>query len=382
MKYFPLVLAGLWRKPARTVFTALSIIVAFILFGILSGIDAGFAHALESARLDRMFVGTKFGGTLPYAYSEKIASLPGVLVVAPQAGLGGYYKDRKNEAGVSMTDARYFTARPELDATPQQIAALTADKTGILVGIKTALRYGWKIGDKVTINSTTPQQSGSRAWTFDMLGTVENTDIPGEATVIISNYKYLDDARTTNKGTVGFFFVRVKDPARAAAIGTAIDNMFANSPAPTRTVQEKANAQSGLASLGDVSVLTHAIVGAVLFMLLFLTGNTMMQSVRERIPEFGVLKTLGFSDIGVLALVLSESILLCALAGGTGLAIVKFGFPALKKVAPNGVSSLLLLPWSAVATGFCCALLVAFVSGFFPALRVKRLNVVDALAGR
>jgi putative ABC transport system permease protein len=381
MKYLPLVLAGLWRKPTRMIFTALSIVVAFILFGILSGIDAGFAHQVDISRLDRMYVASRFANTLPYAYGEKVASLPGVLVVSPQAGLGGYYQLRKNQLAVTATDARYFSARPELAVTPQQIAALKADRAGVLVGVKSARLYGWKLGDKIAINTSTPQQNGSLVWTFDMLGTLENTDLPGEAVVLIGNYNYVDDARMTDKGTVGYFLVRVKDPAQAAAIGKAIDGLFANSPAPTRTILEKADATASLQSLGDVETLTRGVGGAVLFMLLFLTGNTMMQSVRERIPEFGVLKTLGFSDAGVLILVLSEALLLCALAAGVGLAIVKLAFPMIKKAVPQ-VSALLLLPWSALAIGFCCALLVAFISGFWPALRVKRLNVVDALAGR
>lgn len=381
MKYFPLILAGLWRKPTRMIFTALSIVVAFILFGILAGIDAGFSHEVAISRLDRMYVTSRFDNTLPYAYGDKIASLPGVLVVSPQAGLGGYYQQRKNQLGVTATDARYFTARPELAVTPQQIAALTGDRAGILVGIKSAKTYGWKIGDKIAINTSTPQQNGSLVWTFDMLGTVENSDLPGEANVLIGNYKYIDDARATDKGTVGFFFVRVKDPTQAAAIGKKIDALFENSPAPTHTTQEKAGATSSLQSLGDVETLTRGVGGAVLFMLLFLTGNTMMQSVRERIPEFGVLKTLGFSDSGVLRLVLSEALLLCALAAGMGLTIVKLVFPIIKNAIPQ-VSALLLLPWSALAFGFCCALLVAFVSGLLPALRAKRLNVIDALAGR
>lgn len=382
MKYIPLVLAGLWRRPARTIFTALAIVVAFVLFGLLSGIDAGFKQALENARLDRMFVNARFDGVMPYSYGDRIGALPGILVVSPLSFLSGYFQDRKNPAGVVMTDVRYFAARPELDPTPQQIDALAHTKTGILVGIKTVKKYGWKVGDKVAIISNTPQQNGSRVWTFDMLGAFENSEIPGSATVIISNYKYLDDTRVTEKGTAGGFYVRVKDPSHAAAVGAAIDKLFANSSAPTRTILEKAGAQSGLQSLGDVNFLTHAIGGAVLFMLLFLAGNTMMQSVRERIPEFGVLKALGFSDVCVLALVLSESFLLCAVASSIGLAIVKLGLPSLKQAAPPGVGYLLQFPWSALAIGFFCALLVAFASGLVPALRVKRLKVVDALASR
>jgi len=130
-----------------------------------------------------------------------------------------------------------------------------------------------------------------------------------------------------------------------------------------------------------VNFLTHAVVTAVIFMLLFLTGNTMMQSVRERVPEFGVMKTLGFSDMGVLALVFAESAMLCSLAGITGLALAEIVVPMIQKFLPDA-ASLLQISWSAFLPGFGFALLVAFVSGLIPALRVMRLNVVDALADR
>ena len=387
MKYLPLILAGLWRKPARTIFTALSITVAFILFGILSGMDAGNAHALDAARLDRMFVSARFDGPLPYSYGARIAALPNILVVSSQSILAGYFRLRTNPAIVVPTEASYFAARPELIVTPQEIAALAHTRTGILAGVWTVQKYGWKIGDKVAINTRTPQRNGSRVWTFDVLGTVDNANFPGQANGIFANYGYFDDARATDKGTVGGFFVRVADPSRAADTARAIDGLFDNSPAPTRTSLEKADAEARLQSFGDVGFLTHSVVGAVLFMLLFLTGNTMMQSVRERIPEFGVLKTLGYSDFGVLALVLGESMLLCAVAGGVGLVLGKLCIPLIKLASGTSFSllnftGLLLLPWAALATGFGYALLVALVSAALPALRVKRLKVVDALAGR
>ena len=381
MRFLPLVLAGLWRKPARTIFAFLSITVAFVLFGILAGIDGGFSHIIDTSRLDRMMVNPRFQDNLPYAYGAKIASVPGVTTVAPTAGLFGYYKNKEDHIFAMMTDANFFAAGPEILVSKQQVDLLLHTRTGVLVGTKAAKKYGLKAGDKLTLNTSMPQQNGKVAWTLDVLGTFDNSVMPGEMNFVIGNYKYLDEARVRNRGTVDQFTIRIKDPARAAEIGRAIDALFINSPYATRSITERADNVSGLGSLGDVRVLTHSIVAAVLFMLLFLTGNTMMQSVRERIPEFGVLKTLGFSGVGVLALVFTEAVLLCAAAGATGLMIVKLGFPLVKQIQPD-LSALLLLHWSALGMGFFCALLVAFISGLLPALRVQRLRAVDALAGR
>jgi putative ABC transport system permease protein len=175
--------------------------------------------------------------------------------------------------------------------------------------------------------------------------------------------------------------VRIKDPARATQISRAIDKLFANSAAPTRTGSEKSAAQSGAQSLGDIGFFIRAVIVAVLFMLLFLTGNTMMQSVRERSAEFAVLKAIGYSDSGLLGLVYAEAVILCLLAAITGLAVAKLGIPVIKDVTPQ-TGQMLLMPWSAILTGLGFALAVAFVSSLVPGLRARRLSIVDALAGR
>ena len=177
------------------------------------------------------------------------------------------------------------------------------------------------------------------------------------------------------------FLLLIRDPNQAVQIGRQIDKLFANSSQPTRTESEKAQSAAGLRSLGDINFFTKMIVGCLLFMLLFLTGNTMMQSVRERIPEFAVLKTLGFSDEGVLALVVGEAAMLCLLAGIVGLGIIQL-LGRYCYLAFPGVAGLFLMTWPAFFTGMGFALLTAFLSGAIPAWRVKRLNVVDALAGR
>jgi putative ABC transport system permease protein len=378
MKYLPLILAGLWRKPARTIFTFLSIVVAFILFGILSAIDGGLAHQVEVARLDRLLVDTKFGAQLPLNYLDRIAQIPGVTVVAPRQILVGYYQDPKVPFGIIMTDRRFWAVRPELNATKEQIDTLLKTRTGALITVFSAKRFGWKVGQRVPIISNTVRKDGGHSWTFDIIGIIDDTDRPGKARYFIGNYEYMNQERVTEKDTVDRILVRIKDPSRATQISRAIDRLFANSAAPTRTTSEKSERQTGARAIGDIGFFTRAVITAVLFMLLFLTGNTMMQSVRERMSEFAVLKTLGYSDGGVLALVLAEAVILCLLAAVAGLAIAKLGIPYISDVAPD-TGQLLLMPWSALLTGLSFALAVALASGLVPAWRAKRLSIVQAL---
>ena len=381
MKYFPLVLNGLWRRPARTVFTLLSIAVAYVLFGILAGIDAGFAHTLEVSRMDRLFTDSRFGTPMPLAYGEQIASVPGVIVVAPRSGLFGYYQDPKNFIFVLCADRRFFSLRPEITISPQGLATLLQTRTGAVVALELAQQHGWKIGDKVPIQTQTAQADGNQVWTFDIVAIVDDANYPGAGGWFIANYSYLDEGRVTEKGTISRFLVRIMDPGHGGQIGRQIDKLFANSPVATRTSSERSGAQSGLQFFGDVNFLTSAVLGAVFFMLLFLSGNTMLQSVRERIPEFAVLKALGFSDSTVLSLVIAESVLLCIFAAAVGLLLSKLIIP----IARGPLSDFLLLlqmPWTAMLAGFGLALIIALLSSLLPALRVKQLNVVDALVKR
>ena len=378
MKYFPLIWDGLWRRRARTIFTLLSIAVAYILFGILSSIDAGFAHMLEVSRMDRLFTDSRFGAPMPLSYADKIASVPGVVVVAPRSGLFGYFQDPKNAMFVLCADRRFFSLRPEIAISTQQLEKLLQTRTGAAVSVELARKYGWKIGDKIPLQTNTAQADGNRVWTFDIVTIVDDLNYPGEGGWFIANYEYLDQGRVADKGTISRFLVRIRDPGRSAQIGRQIDKLFTNSAAPTRTNSERSQARSGLQFIGDVNFLTDAVLGAVFFMLLFLSGNTMAQSVRERIPEFAVLKALGFSDNGVLSLVIAESVLLCLLAAAAGLLVSKLVIP-IARGALSDFALLLQMPWTAMLDGFGSALIVALLSSLLPAWRVRQLNVVEAL---
>lgn len=381
MKYFPLIWAGLWRKRTRTVLTLLSIVVAFLLFGLLQGVNAAFSKGVAGANIDRLYVQSRvsFTESLPFADLPQIESVPGVAGVAYASWFGTYFQDPKNFVFSFPVDSeRYFAAYSEYKMPADQLDALTHTRTGAVVGRELANKYGWKIGDKVPLHSTIwVQKGGSSDWTFDIVGIYDVPDDPGRANGFLFNHSYFDEARTFGKGMVGWYIVKLADPARAVEVSGAIDRLFLNSPFETKTLTEKENAQSFLKQIGDINFIVDGIVGAVLFTLLFLTGNMMMQSVRERIPEFAVLKTLGFSNGGVLALVLAESLLLCLIAAAVGLAFAALIFPMAK-----GVIGVVSLPAIVIFAGFGIAVLLALASGLPPALRAGRLNIVDALAGR
>jgi len=238
--------------------------------------------------------------------------------------------------------------------------------------------YGWKIGDRLPLTSSVVKQDGSSEWDLEIVGTYDVEGSPSQANRVIINYAHFDEARQFEKGRVFAFIVSIDDPVRSAPMSAAIDALFANSSDETQTQNEAEYAQAQLRQIGDIGAMVNAIVGAVLFTLLFLTGNTMMQSVRERIPELAVLKVIGYSDAMVTALILVESALLCLVAALLGLAFAAAVFPVTASLGIGGG----VLPPSVIVSGVAIALMLALVSGLPPARRVQRLTIVDALAGR
>lgn len=376
MKYLPLIWAGLWRKRLRAIFTFLSIVVAFVLFGVLQGVDAGLAHIRDLQRLDRLFTLSRFSTPLPLAYGVEIAAVPGVTLVAPAYGIGGYWQDQKNALGIVFGDERWFATVPEVKVTRNQLEELSRTRTGAFISVACAEKFGWKIGDKISLMTAHAQKNGSKIWTFDILAIFSQDGHDGDR-FLVANYAYVDEARAEDKGSVNYFVVRIQDPAQSAQITRAIDKLFATSGTPTRTLSEKSAVQSAQNKSFDTAFFTKTVVGAAFFTLLFLTANTMMQSFRERIPEFAVLKTLGFSDLRVLTIVLAESMLLTVMGAVLGLTIAVLLMPLAKDTI--GVAHIRPIVF---IEGALVALLVALVSGTIPGWRAQRLNIVDALAQR
>src|ERR1700733_5434868 len=299
MKYLPLIWAALFRSRLRTLLTFLSVMVAFLLFGALHGVIGGLDVLINSMSDTRLRVLNRIGYThwMPIAMRDQIARIPGVTAVAANGYFGGYYQDPKNQLGGSAMDmAALFEIYPELVLPADERAAMLHTRTGALIGADLASRYGWKVGDHITVD--TPiwgHPDGSHSWGFDIVGIFHDSQGDRPANELWMNYDYFS-AGGGMKDQASMFIIGIKDAASATRISRQIDAFFRNSAAPTLTQTEKEMAQSNIRRAGNIRFIVNAIIGAVLFTLLLLTANTMMQSVRVRTRELAVLKTFGYSN--------------------------------------------------------------------------------------
>jgi putative ABC transport system permease protein len=385
VKYFGLVWAGFWRKRVRTILTMLCIMTAFVLYGTLHGVTAGLDDAIGEMSASRLRVMNSVNiiDSLPLAYKAQIEALPNVEKVAYYQTMVAYYQDPRNGIGVGAIGlAEFLEVYPEVVLPDEQREAMLKTRTGAVVGRDLAEKWGWKIGDRVPVNSRVfPKADGSYDWSFDIVGISEYSDAYENfgTNEMWINYDYFDEERARGNGLVLLYFIGIDNPELATPISESVDALFANSPSPTQTMNERDWVRAQINQIGNINFLVTGIIGAVFFTLLFLTGNTMMQSVRERIPEFAVLKTYGFSDGLLMTLVFAESLVLCLFSAAIGIGIAATFFPSLLKSLNVGA---LPMPISVVAIGLGFAALLALVSALPPALRAQRLTIVDALAVR
>ncbi|MGI8906411.1 MAG: ABC transporter permease [Candidatus Sumerlaeaceae bacterium] len=380
MKYLLLTWSNLKRKKLRTLLTLFSIVVAFILFGLLAAIHMALVGGVQFASKDRMITRHKISiiQLLPQSYKARIERLPGVVSAVHQTWFGGYYQDPKNFfMQCPVVPEEFFAMFPELIITPEHMKAWLATRTGAIVGKDSAERYGWKIGDNIPIFSPLWSHDGNSTWEFDMVGLYEGRHKGTDDTALFFRHDYFEEARNWGKGLVGWYSIKVKDLANSARIAAAIDKEFENSPAETKTEPEGAMAQSFVKQMGNITLIIAAIMAAVFFTILLVSGNTMAQAVRERTGELGVLKAIGFTNRQVMSLVLLESCLLAVLGGVIGLglayAITSRGDPT------NGMLPLFFLPVRDVLIGLAISLGLGLVTGIFPAMQALRLRVADAL---
>ena len=377
MRFLPLIWAGLWRKPARTLLTLLSIVIAFALFGLLQGVDSAFARIIGQQKLDRMFIDSRYQQPLPISYKAQIEKLPGVTKLTEVSFMGGYYQDPKNGIfGIFTIPSMWLAIRPEWTVSKAQIDAAMRTRNGVIISEWLAKKNGWKVGDTFTMKNAQPKKDGATDWTFEVAGIMHSDEAQGDIRFFLANHTYLDETRAYGQGTVTRFLMRIADASRSAQLARRIDTMLAT-PVATRTQSEQDQAQSALAQIGDFKFFTRAIMSAVFFALLFLTLNTTMESVRERTSELATLKTIGFTDTQLLALVLAESVTLFLFAAALGLAISAAVFPLAKSILQT-----VTLPLPVLMIGAVLALVAAVLSAIVPAWRAKRLNIVEALAVR
>ena len=381
MKYLPLIWRSMWRRKIRTIFTLLSIFVAFLLFGFLMTIRAAFSFGIELAGLDRLMVVHKINiiMPLPVSYQSQLAAVPGVQSVTHNTWFGGFYREPTNFfATIALQPEPYFNMYPEVNLPPEQMKAWQADRQGAVVGRDLAERFDWKIGDRIPIQATIYQhKTTGNTWEFNLVGIYDGG--PGvDKTNFFFRYDYLDEARQIGEGLVGWYVVKIADASRSQQMAATFDEMFANSPAETKTTTEKGFLDGFAKQIGDIGSIMIAILAAVLFTILLVVGNTMAQAVRERTSELAVLKTLGFSDGKILTLVLAESLFIAVAGGGLGLllawALVQFGGDP-----TGGMLAVYILPTRDVLVGVVLIGLVGVAAGLLPATNAMRIKITDAL---
>ena len=381
MKYLPLIWAALVRRKLRTILTLLSVTAAFTLFGVMMGTDAAFQRMVDVINRTVVVTFSRFADNLTDAMGQQIAAMPNVAAVSPGGNVFGYYRDPKNHAGVMMVGDE--AGWPNLPLSHAQWAEWRAKPDGAFLSRATAARWGVKKGSIFSIVAASiPRADGGHAWRFELLDVLDDTPYwPGGFS--FGSYQYYKMSRpAADQPKAGWFQAVVKNPAAAEETAIAIDARFANSAIPTDSISERTMRSTSGTFFVNVAVVTRRVAAVGLFMILLLTAHGMAQSVRERLGEFAVLKTIGYSDMGVIGLVFAEALAPAILGAGLGLGLAALLAGRIPKLLPT-----LLLPEPylsplVIAEAVLAVIVLAFLSVILPAMRLKRLDVAAILAGR
>jgi putative ABC transport system permease protein len=382
MKFLPLVWRNLMRRKVRTIFTVLSILIAFILFGGLMAVRAAFTLGVEVAGADRLMTIHKVSliQLLPKSYADRIASLEGVTEVTHANWFGAYYQEPSNFlANMAVDPESWLRMYPEFELPDEQKKAWISDRSSAIVGVDTARKYNWKLGDRVPLISPIYRKPDGSPWDFTIAGIYDSSVNGTDKTQFFFHWNYINETFRASPvaNQVGWYVIRVADPSTADQLAQRIDALFANSPAETKTATEKAFVSDFANQIGDIGAIMVAIAALVMSMMLFVAGNAMAQSIRERINELGVMKTLGFGDARILAIVLLESCTIAVVGGGIGLLIswliIAQGDPT------GGFLPAFYLPMRDLFLGIALVLALGVGTGILPALQASRLKIVDAL---
>lgn len=318
--------------------------------------------------------------TLPITHATSISSIDGVVSVSSETSFFGYYQQRSNPVSAKIVDPNlFFQSYRELEISEQQLDNMRKNPNAMIIGSDLAEKYGWKIGDNVPLYSAVwKNQNGTQEWTFQVVGIFTKSGLQGPSSLtrsLILNYRYFDQIRPPkDRGIIGNFVVNIADPSRASVISKEIDIRFANSGYETRTQSEREFAQAQVQKIGDLGSATHSIVGAIFFTLLFVIGNTMMQSANDRSVDFAVMKALGFPSYKLTMLIVGESFLVCILGVVLGITGAMLLFPLVGFVGNRQ------LPLDTSGLALIASLIIALIAALPPIVRISRLSVVDTIS--
>jgi len=379
VKYLHFIWSNLTRNRARLTFTLISIVSAFALYGMLAAISVFFQGGNRFSTDDRIFITSKFPGPMPYSHVEKISTVPGIVGgrASYGVGLGGFYQDPTHPVGPVAMNKEFAsgvdpTGRFVFNA--EQLQQYHADPAGALVHESLAKEFGWKVGDVIPV--TVPyleRTDGTRVWNLNVRGLYRYKDPAENARQIIMHYEYFDAGRVTDRGTVGFIAALIDKGADPARVAGAVDELFMNSAHETRSGTQDGLRREYFQRIGNISLIAYLILGAVFLSMLLVTGNSLMQSFAERTREIGILKALGFEPSRIWGLVLFESTLMMCVGGALGLTIAWL----LVSVASRQMNDMRISS-AQLAVGLAMMLATGVVTGLVPAMRARRLSIVEA----
>ncbi len=380
MKYVALILSNFKRHRTRLILTILSVLVAFVLFAYLAAIRNAFRFGTSVAGANRLV--TRHRVTLiqplPQSYERRIEQIRGVKDAMQQAWFGGLYREKQVQWGqIAVVPTEFFAMYPEFEVPQAQKEAFIRTRTGAIVGRKTAEKYGWKVGDRITLDATFMRGKSGNAWTFELVGIYKGKYPETDETAFYFHHDYMDENRVWGKGLTGWYAVQVENPNDAERVAKEIDAAFANSPAETKTETEKAFIRGFAEQMGNIGAIVQFVLTSVFITILLVALNTMAQAVRERTGELGVMKAIGFSDAQVLTFVLAESLLIAVLGGSLGLALGMFFVS--KGDPTGGALPVFLFPAQDRILAIVFIVLLGLVAGAWPAIQAMRLNAADAL---
>jgi putative ABC transport system permease protein len=380
-----LVLIGknLFRRKLRAGLMLMSILIAFLIFGVLAGFERAFNAGEDVAAVDRLVVVNKINFTqpLPIAYFNRVRSIEGVRQATHLNWFGGYYQDPKNFLiTLAVQPETYMDVySSDIDIPPEAQQAFVRERTGTLVGERLAQKWGFKVGDRIPVSSNIfSQRNGSRSWDMTIVGIFKPRKPELDTNFMVFQYAYFDETRVLGKDTIGWMVLQTTSPSLNDRVAKTIDQMFANSTAETSTDTEKAFNKAFAAQLGNIALIVTLVVGAAFVTILMIVGNTMALTIRERTREIGVLKTLGFSGPRILTLVLGESVLLALLGGLPGLILAALAAFALRTSMQNFMPGFAVTP-EIVALGVALMIALGLITGIIPALNAMRLKIAAAL---
>lgn len=378
-----LILKNLTRNKLRLFLNSFAILIAFLLFGFLGSLKNAFDSGVELSADDRLMVVNKINFTqpLPIAYVNKIRAIEGVKDVTHANWFGGYYQDPRVQAMTFAVDAEsYLKVYDDLVLNDEARNAWFSNRTGMIVGEHMAKKYGWAVGDTIPLSSNIfSQQDGSNTWDLVISGIFAGEDPQIDTTYILMHYKYFNETQIWGGNNIGWLPITTDDPSLNQTVADAIDKQFANSSAETETSTESQFNKAFIEQLGDIGLIITGVVVAGFFTILLVVGNSMAQSVSERTGEIAVLKTLGFSAKRVFGLILTESLLLALIGGLLGLFAASFMVtgasqdPQLRNMLPN-----LIMSQSTIIQSLLYMIALGLVTGFIPAWRAMKLNIIDA----